>query len=54
MKGDLSLSTLTPIDVHSRWLIHSSWAESKMLSTAPPFQQIVRGSISCQKKQKEK
>ena len=46
MKGDLSLRALGPIVSHSFWLSHSSCAVSRILSTAPPFQQIVRGSIS--------
>ena len=46
IKGDLSLRTLGPIVSHSLWLIHNSCAVSRILRTAPPFQQIVRGSIS--------
>lgn len=44
--GARSLSTRMPYFVHSAPVIQSSWAVSKQHMMAPPFQQVMRGSIS--------
>lgn len=43
----LSRSIRTPKRCHSLWWIHISWVVSKHASTAPPFHDISRGSMSC-------
>lgn len=46
-KAALSRSIRTPKRCHSLWWIHISWVVSKHASTAPPFHDISRGSMSC-------
>ena len=45
-KAALSRSIRTPKRCHSLWWIHISWVVSKHASTAPPFHDIRRGSMS--------
>lgn len=45
-KAALSRSIRTPKRCHSLWWIHISWVVSRHASTAPPFHDMSRGSMS--------
>lgn len=46
-KAALSRSMRVPNLCHSPWWIHSSWVVSRHANTAPPFQAVSLGSMSC-------
>ena len=53
MKGAFSLSSLTPNSSQSWFSIQSSWHESSLARTAPPFQATSLGSMSCRDREGE-